>query len=132
MADSTCLTCVSAAVYEHSDIILIGCLCSSKRLTNDHLQCFHAEEIIDITLIDRDLACSLRKVYSCDRTLSSTCTIKLFAGHFYTLLSEFQRQSFRLLSCLLMIRACIDVKFLELLVAEDTVRDHAADSLLNN
>ena len=101
------------------------------RLTNDDLQCLHAEEIIDIALVDRDLASSLCEVYSGNRAFSSTSTIKLFACHFRILLLS-DCKYFRLLSCLLMVRTYIDMKLRIHLLTKCTLRKHTLDCMLNN
>ena len=50
------LTCVSATLYSNLNIVLINCLCSYKRLTNDNLKCLKTKVLIDVSLVDCNIS----------------------------------------------------------------------------
>ena len=59
MSDCTSLTCYSTACYCANDIVLIHCICYSKWLTNDELECLKTEVIVNVSAVDCDLTCTL-------------------------------------------------------------------------
>ena len=78
MADSACLTCEAAAGDGAFDIELTVCMGSFQRLTNDQLEGFETEIIIDCEVIDLDFAGSAREQsYSCNRGLSSAGSVEI-------------------------------------------------------
>ena len=93
VADSAGLTCVTAAADCHIEVIFAESIDQRERLADDNLEGFRSEIIIDVTLIDNDLASSLRKEYSGDRTLSSSCTVKSFACQLRILPNQYLRVS---------------------------------------
>ena len=56
--DSTCLACEAATENCYVDVELAEKICFSKWLTNDELECFKTEVVVDVTVVDCDLTCS--------------------------------------------------------------------------
>ena len=71
MTDSARLTGNAAAVNAAYYVKLLVCLCKRKRLTNDELECFKTEIIVDIAVVDRDFTCALVQSYAGNRAFSS-------------------------------------------------------------
>ena len=66
VADCSCLSCVTAAFYIYKYVELICRACRNKRLAYDNFQSLKSEILVDVSFIDRDLARSRYKVYSCN------------------------------------------------------------------
>ena len=60
------------------NVKLICCVCSNQRLTNNNLQGLISEIVVDVSLIDCDLARTGHKINPGNTALPSTCTIKSF------------------------------------------------------
>src|SRR5699024_719101 len=77
VTDSTGLSCNAAACNSANYVELLCCICESQRLSNDELQSFKTEVVVDISVVDCDFTCSLIQSYSCNRAFSSACTVKI-------------------------------------------------------
>ena len=66
VTDRACLSCVTAAFYVYEYVEFVCCACRNKRLAYDNFQSLKSEILIDVSFIDRDLARSRYKVYSCN------------------------------------------------------------------
>ena len=64
MTDGASLSCVTAATNVYDNVELVYSTCSYKWLTNNYLQGLKTEVLIDISLIDCDLASARYKIYS--------------------------------------------------------------------
>ena len=64
MTDSTCLTCNAAACYCTNDVELVSTFDKCEWLTNDKLECFEAEIIINISSVWGQCGGSCEAVYS--------------------------------------------------------------------
>ena len=76
MADCTSLTGNAAACNTADNVELLFVLCANERLTNDELQCVEAKVIVDVTIVDCDLTCTLVQSYTSNRVLSAACAIE--------------------------------------------------------
>ena len=66
MTDSTGLTGNAAAGYTANDIELFGGFGKCERLTNDELEGFKTEIIVNVSAVDRDFAGACIYANSCD------------------------------------------------------------------
>ena len=66
VTDRACLSCVTAAFYVYEYVEFVCCACRNERLANDNFQSLKSEILVDVSFIDRDLARSRYKVYSCN------------------------------------------------------------------
>ena len=66
MTDSSGLSGVSTTVHIYQYIEFIQCVRCNERLANDYFQSFQSKILVDISFINRNLARSRYKVYSCD------------------------------------------------------------------
>ena len=64
MTDRASLACNAAAVYAADYVELLLSVCKSERLTNDELESLKAEVIVDVSVVDCDLTCTLIKSYA--------------------------------------------------------------------
>ena len=60
------------------NIELSLCACENEGLTNDELECLKTEIIVNVSVIDCNLAGTLIKSYSCNRAFSSACAVKIW------------------------------------------------------
>lgn len=86
MSDRTSLAGESAAMNINDNIKFIGSACSFKGLTNDNLQCFKTEVVIDASFINGNITCSRYKIYSGNTFLSSSGSVIFYISHGYSLL----------------------------------------------
>lgn len=66
VADRSCLSCVTAAFHIYKYVKFICCACCHERLAYNNFQSLKSEILVDVSFIDRDLARSRYKVYSCN------------------------------------------------------------------
>ena len=77
MANSACLTGNAAACNAADNIILIGSAGENERLTNDELECFKTEVIVNISVVNGNLSGTCIKTNTGNRTFSSACSVEI-------------------------------------------------------
>ena len=77
MTDRARLTGHAAAADTADNVELLAGLGEDEGLTNDQLEGLKTEVIVDISVIDGDLTGTLIESDSCNRRLSSACTVEI-------------------------------------------------------
>ena len=77
VADGACLTGHAAALHAADDVELLGSLGESERLTDEELQRFKTEVIVDLSVVDDDLTGAGIHAHTRDGFLSSAGAVKI-------------------------------------------------------
>ena len=90
VADGACLTGYAAAGDVANYVEAIGKSCQLEGLTNDQLKGVESEIIVDLSVVDDNLACTLLKSYSGNGALSSACAVEKRCLIVHIILSSFR------------------------------------------
>jgi len=77
VADCACLTGDTTTVNVSNDVKLTCCVCYAEGLVDDELECFKTEVIVNVTIVDCDLACTGIESNASYGALSSARTIEI-------------------------------------------------------
>ena len=127
VTDRARLTGHAAAGDVADNVKAIGKTCQLEGLTDDNLECVKTEVIVDLSVVDDNLACSLVKSDSGNGALSSACAIekRCFIVRILYPPSELHCPCFGLLSLMLVLCACVEVQSVQSGSADSGVGNHA-------
>ena len=121
----------AAAVDVDVHVILFGKVRENQGRTDDHLEGFETEILVDVTLVDRDVAGAGEKTNARDGLLASAGADVSDLCHCRSPFRLLELQRLRLLCFVVVIRTCVNAELLEHLRAKRAFRHHAADGLVN-
>jgi len=130
VADGAGLAGETAALDASDNVDLLGSAGELEGLTDDDLQGLKTEVVVNVSVVDGDLAGAGIKADTGNGRFSTAGAV-IIVAFVHSYVPSLKLANFRLLSLMLVLSVVVDVQSGELLSAESVVRKHALDGLLH-